>query len=251
MGKESKIQWTDATVNFWHGCKKISPGCAKCYMYRGKERFNQDGSKIVRSVPATFRLPLKWKDSKKIFVCSWSDFFIKEADEWRHDALATMATAPWHTYQILTKRPERVIECLKDNQWFYVQNYFWLGVSAEDQAYFEQRVDELDRIPHTGVKFVSAEPLLGKIKLIKSDANSIDWLIVGAESGNNTGKYKYRECKLEWIEELVYDAMRLKIPVFIKQLGTHLSKELGLKDRHGGDINEWPEHLRIREFPKF
>jgi protein gp37 len=77
----------------------------------------------------------------------------------------------------------------------------------------------------------------------------LDWVIVGGESGNENGKYRYRPCELDWIEHLIDQCDASDIPVFVKQLGTHLAKKMGLKDRHGGDINEWPEHLRIRQFP--
>jgi protein gp37 len=77
----------------------------------------------------------------------------------------------------------------------------------------------------------------------------IDWVIVGGESGNETGKYRYRPCDIKWIENIVDDCKAEGVAVFVKQLGTYLSKQLGLKDRHGGIIDEWPEHLRVREFP--
>ena len=85
--KDSKIQWTDDTVNFWHGCKKVSDGCKFCYMYRDKERYGQDATTILRSGDNIFYQALKWKEGRKIFTCSWSDFFIAEADGWRADAV--------------------------------------------------------------------------------------------------------------------------------------------------------------------
>lgn len=81
MAEKTKIQWTDATANFWRGCTKISPGCKYCYMYRDQERYGRDPSKIIRTGPATFYAPLKWKEPKRIFVNSLSDFFIEEADD--------------------------------------------------------------------------------------------------------------------------------------------------------------------------
>ena len=80
--------------------------------------------------------------------------------------------------------------------------------------------------------------------------NKLDWVICGAESGNETGKYRYRPCKLEWIEKIVADCNQASVPVFVKQMGTYLQKEMKLKARHGTDINEFPPHLQIREFPK-
>ena len=84
--ENTKIQWTDATVNFWTECKKVSDGCKYCYMYRDKERYGQEPTSILRTSDNTFDKALKWKEPKLIFTCSWSDFFIDEADQWRDDA---------------------------------------------------------------------------------------------------------------------------------------------------------------------
>lgn len=135
-----------------------------------------------------------------------------------------------------------------------------MGTSVGSQK-GEQRVRDLVLAPLAGHKFLSLEPLHGGINLVSITQYfeslkgslyvlpAIDWVIVGGESGNENGKYRYRPCELEWIEKIVNDCKNNQIKVFVKQLGTHLAKQLGLKDRHGGDINEWPEHLRIREFP--
>lgn len=114
MAENTKIEWTDATWNPWHGCRKVSPGCKNCYMFRDKARYGQDPNIVVRSKDATFYAPLKWKEPRKIFTCSWSDFFIEEADEWRDEAFAIMALTPQHTYQVLTKRPERMLDWFVD-----------------------------------------------------------------------------------------------------------------------------------------
>ena len=86
MGMNSKIEWTDATWNPWQGCHKVSPGCENCYMFREKTAYGQDPDVVVRSKLPTFNLPLKLKEPQKVFTCSWSDFFIQEADPWREDA---------------------------------------------------------------------------------------------------------------------------------------------------------------------
>lgn len=247
MGENSNIQWTEGTWNPWHGCKKVSEGCKFCYMYRDKERYNQDPTKVLRS-KTNFNAPLKWKEPKLIFTCSWSDWFIDESDEWRSEAWEIIKATPHHTYQILTKRPERIIDHLPAD-WGEGYPNVWLGVSVEnnDQVH---RIDALDAI-QAKTRFISFEPLLGPLtRGFVSD--QIDWIIIGGESGNETGKYQYRPCELSWIEGLIssysdYHFSNAKI--FVKQLGTHLSKQMSLKDRHGGDINEWPEHLRIREMP--
>ena len=103
--ENTKIQWTEATWNPWHGCQKVSPGCKFCYMYRDKERYGQDATTVLRS-KTKFKEPLKWKEPKVIFTCSWSDWFIEEADQWRDEAWETIRKTPQHTYQILTKSPK-------------------------------------------------------------------------------------------------------------------------------------------------
>ena len=97
MGNISHIQWTDSTWNPWHGCKKVSDGCKFCYMYRDKERYGQDPTQVTKS-KTKFAEPLLWKESRKIFTCSWSDFFIDEADEWRQNAWDIIKATPQHIY---------------------------------------------------------------------------------------------------------------------------------------------------------
>lgn len=246
----SKIQWTDATVNFWTGCKKVSPGCKFCYMYRDLERYGKEPTEVMRTKPQTFNKALKWKNSRKIFTCSWSDFFIEEADQWRKDAWDVIRNTPQHNWQILTKRPERIEKCLPED-WRgknYSHNYrnVWIGVSVESDSEVD-RIEMLSDIPN---KFVSFEPLLEKLEFHDDYLDYIDWAIIGGESGNDKGKYRYRECQIEWIEKLIEKLRDENIPVFVKQLGTHLAKKLCLKDRKGGNVEEWPKHLQVREFPK-
>ncbi len=246
--EKTKIQWTDATVNFWTGCKKVSDGCKFCYMYRDKERYGKDPTTVLRTSDTTFKQALKWTESKRIFTCSWSDFFIDEADQWREDAWDVIRRTPQHSWQILTKRPDRIIQCLPED-WGDGWENVWLGVSIESQKYMH-RAETLAKIP-AKTRFISAEPLLGELDLkqLGPALDSFHWCIIGGESGNENGKYRYRECKQEWIEKIINDLRDTNVAVFIKQMGTNLAKQMGLKDRHGGDIDEWPEHLRIREFP--
>lgn len=263
MAVKSKIQWTEATWNPWHGCKKVSPGCKFCYMYRDKERYNQDPTTVLRS-KTKFDAPLKWDYPMTIFTCSWSDWFIEEADQWREEAWKIIKRTPQHTYQILTKRPERILDNLPVD-WGEGYDNVWLGVSVESQAQLH-RMCTLHDIP-AKVKFLSLEPLIGPIDLMQhmtsyptldDPGNSgepilwgMDWVIIGGESGNINGKYKYRPCAIGWIEKIINQCRdkHTEVPVFVKQLGTYLSSHLNLKDRHGGEINEWPKKLRIREMP--
>lgn len=251
MGKDSNIQWTDHTWNPWHGCIKVSPGCKYCYMFRDKERYGQDPTVVMRS-KSGFNAPLKIKEPSLVFTCSWSDFFIEEADEWRWEAWEIIKYTPHLTYQILTKRPERIAECLPDD-WGDGYPNVWLGVSVENQALLSKRMHLLNANP-ARIKFLSIEPILEHIKLIHPDLvvdkGGIDWIIVGGESGNDSGKYTYRSCSEYDIKGIIIDGRALNIPVFVKQLGTNLSKKLRLKDRHGGDINEWPYELQVRQMPR-
>lgn len=255
MAYESKIQWTEATWNPWHGCKKVSPGCKFCYMYRDKERYKQDPTTVLRS-KGKFDAPLKWEEPKLIFTCSWSDWFIEEADEWRDEAWGIIKRTPHHTYQILTKRPERIADHLPKD-WGSGYSNVWLGVSIEsdNEKHRLGTLQRLKTINSNFLTFVSAEPLIGYLDLYYDgvidsvDFENLDWLIIGGESGNENGKYKYRPCDEDWIVNLIEQAKDADVRCFVKQLGTHLSKEMGLADRHGGKIEEWPEYLQIRQMP--
>ena len=176
MGATTGISWADATWNCWQGCTKVSAGCAHCYMYREKTQYGQDPSIVVRSKPATFNAPLKWDAGKRVFVCSWSDFFHEAADAWRADAWSIIRQRTDLTFLILTKRIERAMACLpwgagladprtgprKAAAWPNV----WLGCSIEDQATADARIPLLLQTP-AHVHFVSCEPLLGPVDLSK------------------------------------------------------------------------------------
>lgn len=248
MGENSKIQWTGHSWNPWQGCIKISPGCKFCYMYRDKEKYGQDPKDIHRSTDPTFFKPLSWKEPALVFTCSWSDWFIEQADNWRSDAYGVIKKTPHLTYQILTKRADRIAPNLPED-WGAGYDNAWIGVSIEEQDYVNRIVYFRDF--KAKVKFLSVEPLIGPVdlKLTTDFEGLVNWVIIGGESGNDNGQYKYRPCRLEWIEDVVNQCYKAGIPVFVKQLGTHLAKEMGLKDRHGGDINEWPEWLKIRQMP--
>lgn len=208
MSNYTKIEWTDSTWNPWQGCRKISAGCKNCYMYRGKHRFGKDPKVVIKS-KTTFSDPLKWKKSRNIFTCSWSDFFIEDADAWRQEAWNIIEQSPQHVFQILTKRPERIMENLPKN-WGNGWDNVWLGVSIESQEYI-YRKKELLAIP-SRLHFLSLEPLLGEINL--GNLNDIEWIICGGESGPN-----FRPLKFEWIRKIRDIAKENKIPFFFKQIG--------------------------------
>lgn len=259
MGENTNIQWADATVNFWQGCKKVSAGCKYCYMYRESEgRFKKDASIVFRSSNATFNKPLGWKEPKTIFTCSMSDFFIKEADEWRADAWAIIKQTPHHKYLILTKRPDRINQCLPSDWGTNGYDNVFIGVSVENRKSAAFRIPKLFEA-NCKNRFLSIEPLLENVDIIKylklliedQWVLPISWVIVGGESGNDVGKFIYRPSKIEWYRSIVKSCQYVHVPVFVKQLGTHIAKELKLVDRTGGDFTEpaFPEDLKVRELP--
>jgi protein gp37 len=256
MGKGTNIQWTDVSWNIARGCTKVDEDCKACYMYRDSfDGTRYDPLSVVRT-KTVFDLPLRIKEPSKIFTCSLTDFFHEAIDSYRDEAWDIIRRCPQHTFQILTKRPERIIERLPE-YWEEVRGRVWLGTSIGSQKSI-QRIYDLVAPIQPGIKFLSLEPLHGPIDLPFGDfvdmghrvGDLIDWVIVGGESGNETGKYRYRPCDLTWIDKIVEDCQRLNIPVFVKQMGTFLAKAMGMSDRHGGNMTEFPEHLQIRQFPK-
>jgi len=258
MAEKSSIQWTDATWNIAVGCSKVDDDCKYCYMYRESLNGTRYEPKTVRKTKTVFNLPLKLKEPSKIFTSSLTDFFHEDCDQFRNEAWDIIRKCPQHTFQILTKRPERITDHLPSD-WGDGWDNVWLGTSVGSQQSENRMYDLLDA--KSKKYFLSIEPLHGEIDILITLStnwrknkyqlqNYFDWVIVGGESGNENGQYKYRPCKLEWIEKIVNQCVQTNTPVFVKQLGTHLAKEMNLKDRHGGDIEEFPEYLRIREFPR-
>lgn len=257
MANNSAIQWTDATWNVARGCTKVDEDCKFCYMYRDSfDSTRYDPLNVVRT-KTVFDLPLKINEPSKIFTCSLTDFFHEDIDSYRNEAWEIIRKCPQHIFQILTKRPERIIAHLPE-YWEEIRNRVWLGTSIGSDKSI-QRVFDLISPIQSGVKFLSIEPLYGSVEIPFDDFidmrhkvnDLIDWVIVGGESGNETGKYRYRPCELKWIEKIVSDCQFYEIPVFVKQMGTYLSKQLKMSDRHGGNIDEFPEHLRLRQFPLY
>lgn len=257
MANQSAIQWTDATWNIARGCTKVDEDCKFCYMYRDSfDSKRYDPLQVVRT-KTVFNMPLKyphrqsacWPGRPLIFTCSLTDFFHEAIDEYRHEAWEIIRQCPHLIFQILTKRPERLLQCLP-NDWGNGYDNVWLGTSCGSQG-SEQRMMDLINI-ECKVRFLSLEPLHGRIELPADAADGsgfFDWVIVGGESGNENGKYRYRPCEVEWIAEIVQQCKDQNVPVFVKQMGTYLAKKLGMSDRHGGNINEFPKELQHRYFP--
>lgn len=258
MGKKSSIQWTDATWNIAVGCSKVDEDCKYCYMYRQSLNSKRYDPRVVRKTKTVFDLPLKYKETKSscwegrplIFTSSLTDVFHSAIDSFRNEMWDMIRKSPHLIFQILTKRPERIKDHLPAD-WGTGWDNVWLGTSIGSQDSIH-RAGELAGVA-ASVRFLSLEPFHGEIEipfLYEGFAKPFDWVIVGGESGNDNGPYKYRPCKIDWITSIINSCEENKIPVFVKQLGTHLSKELKLKDRHGGDINEFPKYVQIRQFPK-
>ncbi|MGL4404923.1 MAG: DUF5131 family protein [Notoacmeibacter sp.] len=252
MKKGTNIQWTNETWNVAVGCDKVDSDCLYCYMYRDSMNGTRYVPNEVRKTTTVFDKPLKLKEPSLIFTSSLTDFFHPKIDPFRNEAWDIIRQCPQHTFQILTKRPERILQCLPDD-WAFGWPNVWLGTSAGSNKGMN-RVFDLVQVPAL-TRFVSIEPLYEKIDtkaagLKEVFTSMIDWMIVGGESGNDTGKYRYRPCELLWIEELCAFGKQTSTAVFVKQLGTSLSKEMGLSDRHGGNWDEWPECIKIRNFPK-
>lgn len=259
MGVNTNIQWTDVSWNVARGCTKVDDDCRFCYMYRdsmGSTRY--DPLQVVRT-KTVFNLPLKIKEPSKIFTCSLTDFFHEAIDSYRNEAWDIIRKCPQHTFQILTKRPERILRCLPDD-WGMEYKNVWFGTSVGSNNGIDRIADLIEAkilAKFDNILFVSLEPLHSPVNLnsefltygIKLIEN-LDWVIVGGESGNETGKYRYRLCEINWIEQIVGQCKEANVPVFVKQLGTYLSKQLKMSDGHGGLISEFPKHLQIREFPK-
>lgn len=262
MAKESKIQWTDATWNIAVGCSKVDEDCKYCYMYRESLNGTRYEPKTVRKTKTVFNLPLKLKEPSKIFTSSLTDFFHEDCDQFRNEAWDIIRKCPQHTFQILTKRPDRIENNLP-SFWNEIKGHVGLGTSIGSQSSINRAWQLLNAKIDCECYFLSLEPLHGEIDLHESElllenwrqiytiGKYIDWVIVGGESGNENGMYKYRPCELQWIEKIVNQCVETNTPVFVKQLGTYLAKDLKLSDRHGGNFDEFPTNLQIREFPIF
>lgn len=247
------IQWTNHSHNFWSGCHKVSEGCKYCYMHRIIEGKDQNPNNIIRAHDQYFFLPLKNKISSLYFTCSMSDFFIEEADAWRADAWEVIRKTPHHTWQILTKRPERIKDCLP-NDWGNGYKNVWLGVTIENENNFH-RANTLAAVD-AEIRFISAEPLIGPVDFLQEDEagnrviDKYQWVIIGGESGFKTGKYKYRPMQLDWCYTATLDLqLNTQCKVFIKQFGTALGKKYEMKGFHGDDFSLFPKYLKVREFP--
>ena len=234
MSVSSKIEWTEATWNPITGCTKCSAGCEHCYAATLAKRLKAMGNvRYKNGFEITvhrdlFTRPLEWKKPKMIFVNSMSDIFHEKiSDEDILQLFEIMNKAHWHTFQVLTKRPDRLVDLSSQINW---TPNIWMGVTVENTCALE-RLAKLKRCG-AKIKFVSAEPLLESINQI--DLNGIDWLIVGGESGAGC-----RPLEKKWVIELRDIAKRSNTPFFFKQWGGFHHSQAG-SELDGVEYKEYP-----------
>ena len=222
MAVSSQIEWTEATWNPITGCTPISSGCKNCYALRMSNRLKAMGNPNYSNGFALtlhehmLERPLKWKRPRRIFVNSMSDIFHEDVPlPFIQQIFQVMKKANWHTFQILTKRAERLAALAAELSW--TQN-IWLGVTVESQEYLH-RIDYIRSI-NAGVRFLSLEPLLTSMP--KIDLTKIDWVIVGGESGPHA-----RPMNKDWVENIKTQCSQAQVPFFFKQWGGTCKKRSG------------------------
>ncbi len=234
MGTNSAIEWTQATWNPVTGCTKVSTGCRHCYAERMALRLQGMGqANYARGFEVTLhegalRLPLTWKKPRMIFVNSMSDLFHEAVPlDFIQKVFGVMRQANWHTYQILTKRSERLVQLDPHLDW---PPNVWMGVTVESADY-TYRIDHL-RQTRAGIKFLSIEPLLGPIPDL--DLAGIHWVVVGGESGIGA-----RPMDPAWVTDLRNQCAAAKVPFFFKQWGGVNKKKAG-RTLEGRTYDEMP-----------
>lgn len=285
--KDSKIQWTDHTFNPWIGCDQVSPGCLNCYAKDLMEdRYKRvewgQGEPRSRTSAANWREPLKWNKQAaitgerfRVFCASLADVFDEEVPvDWFQDFWGLIQETPNLDWLLLTKRPENIHEFLYGDRndrlmggGDFMPNV-WLGTTVENQQMADKRIPLLLEIP-AAVRFLSCEPLLGEVDLEAAfsvcdssgepssprcnpdSSNAISWVIIGGESGN-----KARPFHLSWARSLIRQCQEAQVSVFMKQVGSNSvcdEYDSGaywhIKGK-GGDIEDFPEDMRVREFPQ-
>lgn len=222
MSTRSGIEWTETTWNPVTGCTKISHGCKFCYADRMAKRLQAMGVNKYRNGfsvtmhPSTLKDPLKWRKPRLVFVNSMSDLFHEEVPvSFVKDVFQTMNQARHHTFQVLTKRPGRVLEIEHNLTW---SPNIWLGTSIESERW-QFRLEELEKT-NAQSKFLSLEPLLGPLPDIP--VKGVDWVIVGGESGPGA-----RPMEADWVREIRDVCVREHVPFFFKQWGGVFKKRTG------------------------
>ncbi len=240
----SSIEWTEATWNPSTGCTKVSPGCKNCYAEAMSKRLKAMGMAKYKAGfgfvehPEDVYLPLSWKKPRRIFVNSMSDMFHKKSTfRFVARCFSTMLEADWHTYQILTKRPDRMAKFSKmfaKETGCDIPGFVWMGTSIEN-ADFVYRLTDLRKVRCT-TRFVSFEPLLGPLG--RMNLKGIDWAIIGGESGP-----RHRPVKKEWILDIINQCKKQRVAVFFKQWGGPRPKSNGRKIE-GRIYSAYPRYSR-------
>lgn len=251
MGQTTKIEWCHHTFNPWRGCTKVSAGCANCYAESMSHRspkslgvWGNDGTRVIAS-ESGWKEPERWDRAagrdgvrRRVFCGSMCDV-CEDMNEFvapRIRLKRLIESTPNLDWLLLTKRPESY-PFLFYGPRAWPENV-WTGTSCENQETANTRIPYLLRI-QPRIRFLSCEPLLGPINL-SGALDGIDWVIVGGESGPNA-----RPCNIEWVRAVVQCCAAVGVACFVKQLGS----AAGLRDSKGGDPDEWPEDLRVRQFP--
>lgn len=269
MAETTGIAWTDATFNPWLGCTKVGPGCDHCYAEALDKRHRWGGAthwgagvSRMRTSEANWRKPLTWQRyaekgispdgktwinrSPRVFCASLADVFDNEVpDEWRADLWRLIRATPALTWLLLTKRIGNVAKMHPGGEY---QNV-WIGATIVNQEEADRDVPKLLEVP-AAVRFVSYEPALGPVDWTKFPG--IDWIIVGGESSQGA---KARPFVIEWAWNTISQSRVIGATPFVKQLGSNRRDSRGLmwgnfKDHAGADPTEWPEDLRVQEFPR-
>lgn len=227
MSGKSSIEWTDATWNPVRGCTKISPGCKHCYAETFAERFRgvkghpYEQGFDLRLVPGKLEDPLRWQSPRRVFVNSMSDLFHEDIpDDYIASVVDVMLQADWHTYQVLTKRSQRMRDLLQTRlRIAAAKSHIWWGVSVENRKHGLPRIVDLRAAP-AAVKFLSIEPLLESLGPL--DLSDIHWVIVGGESGPGS-----RPMLREWVVSIRRHCRQYGVPFFFKQWGGVRKKQAG------------------------
>ena len=235
---KTTIEWTESTWNPTTGCTEISAGCANCYAKIMSKRLQAMGQPKykdnfeVRIHPSELQIPYKWKKPRVVFVNSMSDIFHKDVpSEFIKQIFKVMNENPHHTFQVLTKRAERLFELHEELEW---TPNIWMGVSVENQKVMD-RIDFL-RNTNAQTKFLSLEPLLGALP--NMNLTGIDWAIVGGESGP-----KSRPIEKEWVEDIQMQCKEQNVAFFFKQWGGKNKKKAG-RLLNGRTFDEMPTNLK-------
>lgn len=248
MADHSGIEWTEATWNPTTGCDRVSPGCENCYALTlakrlkamGSEKYQADGDPRTSGPgfkltihPDSLDLPKTWKHPRVVFVNSMSDLFHPDVPvDFINDVFGVMRDTPQHTYQILTKRSQRLRTLAPDLDW---PSNVWMGVSIENEKY-RFRLSHLRTVP-AAIRFLSLEPLIGPLPNL--NLSGIHWVITGGESGPNA-----RRVELGWIADIRDQCRTAGVPFFFKQWGGRTPKAGG-RELDGRTYDEMPARTAV------